>query len=204
VLFAGALSGALATADDVTVPAKGVIRGRVTIDGKTEHHRFAIDESVVSLSGGDLVKLSAPPPAEPVVMDQNGIAYVPTVLAIVAGTTVEFRNSDPVLHNVHCQCTLNRPFNQGMQKGENTRVKFERPEIIEVTCNIHANMKAFIVVLENSFYSKVSNGEFRIEAPAGTFDLKGWHDGTKSSVQKVTVKPGEETVVDINLTTKKR
>src|SRR4051794_8346764 len=95
-LAVAGLGGALAVADDVKADSKpaarptGVVRGRLTIDGKSEHRKFSIDESVVSLKGGDLAQLSAKPPAEPVVMDQNGIAYIPTVLAIVAGTTVEF------------------------------------------------------------------------------------------------------------------
>jgi plastocyanin len=203
------IANGFALGDDVkeAAPAAGtgVVRGHLTIDGKTVHHRFAIDESLVNLKGDALKKL-AKVPAEPALMDQNGIAYVPTVLAIVAGTTVEFRNSDPTTHNVHCTCRLNAPSNIGMKQGETSKVVFDQPETIEVTCNIHANMKAFIVVLDNPFFAKVDkSGEFRIEGvPAGDFEIRGWHDGTTPTVKKVTVKAGEETVVDLDLTTKKR
>jgi plastocyanin len=194
----------LAKGDD-QVKATGVIRGTVTIDGKTNHHKFAIDESVVSLKGGDLVKLSQVP-KDPAVMDQNGIAYVPTVLAVMAGTTVEFKNSDPTLHNVHCSCKMNAPMNIGMQKGETQKTVFANPDVIEITCNIHAQMKAFIFVHENAFFAKAGkDGSFKIEnVPPGEYEIQGWHDGTERKKQKVTVKAGEETVLSIDLTSKKR
>lgn len=193
-------------AASVPSAATGTIRGVLRIDGKTEHRKLRLEESVVSLKGAELAEASKPRSAEPVVMDQNGIAYIPTVLAVVAGTTVEFRNSDPTLHNVHCACVRNRTFNVGVGPGQSSRVVFDRPEIVIVTCNIHAEMKAFIVVLENGFFTKPSKtGEFRIGGvPPGTWQLRGWHDGTAASTVSVTVRAGEESAVEVDLATKKR
>jgi hypothetical protein len=202
------LSGVHALADDVpgaTAP-RGIVRGSVTIDGKAESRKFKLEEAVVSLVGEELDKLSPPPPSEPALMDQSGIAYIPTVLAIQAGTKVQFRNSDPTLHNVHCQCAANKSVNQGTGPGQAFTNVFDKAEVVEVTCNIHAAMKAFIVVSPNAFFAKASpSGEFTIlGVPPGTWKIKAWHDGTKTVSGSVTVKAGEECVTTLDLTSKKR
>lgn len=201
--------GVHAFADDKpAAPAAGTgsIKGTVTIEGKAESRKYKFEETVVSLVGEELDKLSAPVPTEPAVMDQNGIAYIPTVLAIRAGTTVLFKNNDPTQHNVHCTCTANKPMNQGMNAGEKCETKFEKPEVVEVTCNIHAAMHAFIVVLPNSFFAKCEpTGEFKLpNVPAGTWKIKAWHDGMAPVNGTVTVKAGEEASATLDLVPKKR
>jgi plastocyanin len=200
-----ALSGVHALADDVPASPRGTVRGTITIDGKSVSRKYKFEEAVVNLIDEALDKASPPPPAEPAIMDQNGIAYVPTILAIQAGTKVEFRNSDPTLHNVHCSCVQNTSLNRGSGPGQNFTVVFDKPEVIEVTCNIHAAMKAFIVVLPNAFFTKPSaSGEFTIaNVPAGTWKIKAWHDGTQVVTGTVTVKAGEDCTTTLDLAPKK-
>lgn len=206
-VVAGIFPCMLASAGDEKPAAdKGTIRGKFTVDGVTEHRKFKVEDAVVSLKGEGLNKASAAAPSEPVVMDQNGIAFIPTVLAVVAGTTVEFRNNDPTLHNVHCHCAANKSSNMGVAQGEKAKTVFDKPEVVEVTCNIHAQMKAWIVVLANSFFSKPApgTGEFRIEnVPPGTWDIKAWHPLAGSVTAKVTVKAGEEASITLDVASKK-
>lgn len=207
-LAVAAVCSVHAFADDVvpsTLP-RGTVRGRLTIDGKAESRKFKFEEAVISLVGDELDKASPASPKEPALVDQSGIAYIPTVLAIQAGTKVEFRNSDPTLHNVHCFCTANKSVNQGTGPGQNFVTTFDKPEVVEVTCNIHAAMKAFIVILPNVFFTKpAASGEFTIaNVPAGTWKIKAWHDGCQAAVGSVTVKAGEECTAALDLAAKKR
>jgi plastocyanin len=118
-----------------------------------------------------------PAPAAPVVLDQKGCRYVPHVLAAMVGQPVEFRNSDPTMHNVHMQPTVggNQQFDISQPpNGGTTRHAFAKPErMIPVRCNNHPWMQAFLNVAPNPFFAVTdAAGHFTIPGlPPGSYTL---------------------------------
>jgi formylglycine-generating enzyme required for sulfatase activity/plastocyanin len=113
-------------------------------------------------------------PGTSAVMDQRGYAYVPHVLPVVVGSTVEFRNDDPDAHNSYSASECCR-FNLHDYPG---RVKFDKPGVAEILCNIHPQMDAYVLALQNPFFAVTdSAGKFEIrDAPTGDFTLLVWHE----------------------------
>ncbi len=142
-------------------------------------------------------------PSEPVVMDQKDLAFDPKVLPVVEGTTVEFLNSDDVLHNVFTPDKCAERFNLGSwPKGEVRSYTFDESGCSPVVlCNVHPEMEAFIVVLQNPYYAVTSeDGGFTIEdVPAGTHTLEVWNERLHAETMEVTVTEGNEANVIITL-----
>lgn len=116
-------------------------------------------------------------PSTPAVLDQKGCRYTPHVLAAMAGQPVEFRNSDPTMHNVHMQPTVggNPQFDVSQPpNGGTTRHSFAQPErMIPVRCNNHPWMQAFLNIAPNPFFAVTgTDGHFTIQGlPPGTYTL---------------------------------
>ncbi len=126
----------------------------------------------------------------PVVLDQKGCRYVPHVVAVMTGGTVEFRNSDGTMHNIHTMPQSNPAVDvsQG-PKGAPERKKFDTPEaMMPVRCNNHPWMNAFINVSATPFFAVTdAEGHFEIKGlPPGTYTLAAVHE--KMGEQTITVK----------------
>jgi len=148
--------------------AAATVAGTVTVDGR------AAEQTVVYLEGATPAPAAS---AEPVVVDQRDLAFVPTLLAIVRGTVVEFKNSDDVRHNVFSPSAAGGTFDLGTySRGESRRVTFDEPGEVAVLCNIHMEMQAHIVVLRDPFFATTRpGGAYTIErVPPGTYTLKVW------------------------------
>jgi len=140
-----------------------------------------------------------------VTLDQKGCEYHPHVLAFPAGTTVTILNPDGVLHNVHSYSKANSPFNQAMPKFKKTLdVKIDKPEIIEVKCDVHGWMHGWLVATPNPYFGVTDNsGSFKLnDVPAGTYTVEVWHEKLGKSTQKVTVKAKEEAKVNFEMAAK--
>lgn len=110
------------------------------------------------------------------VIDQRGLRFVPHVLPVLVGTRVAFVNSDPVHHNVFSP-SVTRPFNLGTYPPGVTRyVTFDRPGIVEVLCNVHPEMSAYVVVLSTPFFAPTDvQGAYRIDKlPTGPASVSAW------------------------------
>ncbi len=128
-------------------------------------------------------------------MDQKNESFVPFVLAIVAGTTVDFPNRDKTFHNVF---SLSKPqrFDLGRYAaGRSKSVRFDRPGVVRVFCDIHSHMNAFILVFAHRFFAATDeSGAYRIDnVPPGNYNLAVWTDGRVRAVRAVHV--GEEGAV---------
>ena len=122
-------------------------------------------------------------------MDQRNEAFVPHVLAIVAGTTVDFPNSDPTYHNVF-SLSKTRRFDLGRYAaGRSKAVRFDEPGIVRVFCDIHSHMSAFILVFSHRYFAVTDeDGRYRIEnVPPGTYSVVAWHESLPSDTRKVSV-----------------
>jgi plastocyanin len=142
-----------------------------------------------------------PPPQQPVVLDQMDLLFIPHVLPVLAGTTVAFPNNDTVRHNVFSQSPAKR-FNLGSYAQKVTKhVVFDKPGVVALLCNVHAEMSAYVVVAETPYFA-VTNaaGEFAISGvPPGSYVLKAWHESSKPKEQKVEVKESNAVRVDFDL-----
>ena len=172
----------------------GTITGTVTVRGL----RNASDVVIYIDKISD--KNFAPPEKHPV-MDQHDLKFVPHVLPILVGTSVDFPNSDEVAHNVFTRSEVGGKFNLGQYpKGTVKTVAFSKPGVIPLGCNVHAEMSAYIVVLETPYFAVTERkpgqrkGQYTIEnVPPGTYVLKAWHRKAKEAEQTVVV-PASGTV----------
>jgi plastocyanin len=134
-------------------------------------------------------------------MDQRNETFVPHVLAIMTGTTVDFPNSDAFYHNVF---SLSKParFDLGRYAtGKSRSVRFDKPGIVRVFCDIHSHMNAFILVFSHPFFTLTNaDGHYSLEnVPPGTYNVIAWNEGTSSEPKPVTVADGGMTELDFTL-----
>jgi len=155
------------------------------------------DVFVYVKSGPAEAMAAAPTSMAPVVMDQKGCRYTPHVVGVMAGGQVEFRNSDPTMHNIHTM-----PVVAGNQvidvsqgpNGEPQRRVFAQPELmLPVRCNNHPWMNAFINVSATPFFAVTGeDGRFDLSGlPAGAYTLAAVHEKLGEQTIQVTVKPHE-------------
>jgi hypothetical protein len=142
-----------------------------------------------------------PGPVPPVQMDQKGCVYVPHVVLVPVGGTVEFLNSDRLLHNLHSQSSENRRFNRTQPRGRTIPIVFTKPETVRVDCDLHPWMRAWIVVAEHSFYVITNEqGEFTLDhVPSGTYTLQVWQESLGSTSREVTVSDQGITTVTVEM-----
>jgi plastocyanin len=122
-------------------------------------------------------------------MDQRNETFVPHVLAIVAGTTVDFPNSDRIYHNVF-SLSRTRSFDLGRYAaGRSKSVRFDRPGIVRVFCEIHSHMSGFILVFAHRYFAVTDDdGRFRLEnVPPGTYTLVAWNESVPQTTRRVVV-----------------
>jgi plastocyanin len=112
-------------------------------------------------------------PAAHARMDQKGMQFLPYLLPILVGTTVDFANSDPVGHNVFSPD--NESYNLGTwPKGESRPYTFKKAGVYTQLCSVHPEMEAFVIVVPNPYYAVVDkDGKFKItDVPDGHYALK--------------------------------
>jgi plastocyanin len=161
-----------------------------------------------AVHGGDLANVfiyvkSGPPAAfsvpaasgPAVVMDQKGCRYTPHVIALQKGGSVEFRNSDITMHNIHTMPVAvgseSIDISQGPKGAPQTKQFNQVETMIPVRCNNHPWMNAFINVSETPFFAVTGeDGTFSLKGlPAGEYTLAAVQEKLGEQTMKVTVKP---------------
>ena len=135
------------------------------------------------------------------VLDQRDETFVPHILAITTGTTVDFPNSDLIYHNVFSLSKTAR-FDLGRYAvGRSKSVRFDRPGIVRVFCEIHSHMNAFILVFRHPFFAVTeAAGWYRIDkVPPGRYRVIAWNEGVSSDPRSVTVPEGGGAELDFTL-----
>lgn len=191
ICFSLSLAGTAAAA---TISGKIVLR-----DSRVDNVKKRGDYSGVVISLTPVDRTFTPVSARHSRMLQKDKTFTPHVLPILAGSVVDFPNADPIFHSAFSSYS-GQIFDVGLYPpGENRAVRFIRPGIVRVFCNIHPAMSAVIVVLTTPYFATTQkDGSFRIAAPAGEYDLKVFHeratDATLHSLaQRITVeKPALE------------
>lgn len=159
----------------------------------------AVAQVVVAVANGaSLPDAARPSPAT--TLNQHKCAYVPAVAAARAGTTLEVRNSDPLVHNVRAMDGAKAVFNVAMPLEGMTLKKPlpEGPGTVNVRCDLHPWMRAVVRTFDHPYFTTTDEaGHFRLEVPEGTHSLLLWHPRlSEASLAKVAVKAGETVRVE--------
>jgi plastocyanin len=205
----GSISGTVKLKGNAPAPKKLDVNKDKEVCGKTPKE----DQSLV-VSGGNIanavvtitdIKKGKQAEVKKVTLDQKGCEYHPHVLAFPAGTTVEILNPDGILHNVHSYSKANSPFNIAQPKFKKTlEQKIDKPEAIEVKCDVHSWMQGWLVATPNPYFAVTDkSGNFKLtDVPAGTYTVEVWHEKLGKSTQKVTVKAKDDAKATFELAAK--
>lgn len=130
--------------------------------------------------------------------------FVPRIVVVPVGGTLDFQNSDRLLHNIHATPKLNVAFNRTQPMGRTIPVTFTEPEIVRVTCDLHSWMTAWVVVAAHRFYGVTgADGRFAFDnLPPGQYRLQIWHERLGTVPMSVTV--GDQQVAQVTVEMKSR
>jgi plastocyanin len=171
-----------------------------SLPGRHDPPRGLVTDAVVSvaqLPAGVDTTLTADPSGR--VLAQRQQAFSERVLSCVVGTVVDFPNQDPIFHNVFSVSPVKR-FDLGKYpKGHSKQVRFDKPGLVQVFCDIHPSMACFILVLPNRAFARPDDsGAYALpRLPAGTYTLKLWHPDFGEVARTVKVPAGGEVTVDL-------
>jgi len=186
----------------------GKIKGTVKVKGLRTPADIVVYLTKAPAANVDLSKAKF-------VMDQQNLEFIPHVLPIPVGSTVLFPNNDKVNHNVFSM-SRTKKFNLGSYKpGESQTVVFDKPGIVEVRCDVHAEMAAYILVMKNPYFAVTDKkGNFEIPdsgylqqdglegiaaLPPGKYSLKTRHEKLKTQKQSIIVPGNGDVAVQLDL-----
>ena len=174
IFFSGLLlSGNVALASSVSGRVQLKDSGDVLVRKKMDYSGV-----VVYLKPAAVVAASALSWSKHAQMIQKNKTFVPHVLPIEVGTLVDFPNFDPIFHNAFSNYN-GQLFDVGLYRPGSTRsVRFKRPGVVRVFCNIHATMSAVILVLDTPYFATTDRaGAFDLQGvPPGDYDLGVFHE----------------------------
>ena len=230
ILFAVVVAVALLKVGNASSPpaqgSTGTIKGRVTLTGKLPGNsviRMGVDpkcsemnkgkqvvqETVKAKVDGSLANVflrlegsfrPAPVPKTPVTIEQRGCVYSPRVAGVLVGQTLQIRNDDNLLHNVHSVTNQGNQFNFGQARAgvvDSFTMKHEEV-MMRLGCDVHRWMTAYVGVVTNPYFAvSDSTGAFEIHnVPAGTYTVDAWQERFGVLKKSVKVAAGGTTIVD--------
>jgi plastocyanin len=175
------------------------IKGKVSVQGIKTGESIAVYVDAIADKKFDA-------PKDHVVVDQRKMAFLPHVVAVQQGTTVEFLNSDPVGHNVYWpSISGNKKLSHNLgtwPKGEKKPFQFNDLGTASLLCNVHPEMSGYVVVVPTPYFAVTDkDGNFEIKnIPAGKYTLKTWSEDGKPTTLVADVSVATATV---ELTVKK-
>jgi hypothetical protein len=124
-------------------------------------------------------------------LDQKECTFVPHVVVAPINSPVLFLNTDRLLHNLHSTSKSNPRFNRAQPKGRTIQVNFKSPEIVQIECDLHTWMSAWVVVTDHPFYTVTKeHGEFILDnVPPGSYTLRVWQESLATVTKEITVTP---------------
>ena len=177
----------------------GDVKGKVAVQGLRSAQNIAVYVDAIPGKKFD-------PPSQHATIDQRQMAFVPKVMVVVQGTTVDFLNSDSVGHNVYWpSISGNKKLAHNLgtwPKGEKKSFQFNDLGAASLLCNVHPEMSGTVVIVPTPYFAVTDrDGAFEIKnVPPGTYTLKTWSEDGKVTTQSVTVAAG---TTDVELTVKK-
>ncbi len=177
----------------------GEIKGKVTVQGIRSAENIAVYVDAIPGKNFD-------PPSQHVVIDQKKMTFVPHVLVVIKGTTVDFLNSDAVGHNVYWpSISGNKKLGHNLgtwPTGVKKAFRFNDSGTASLLCNVHLEMSGYVVVVPTPYFALTDKeGTFEIQdVPPGTYTLKTWSEEGKPATQAVDASSG---AAKVELTVKK-
>jgi len=173
--------------------AASTVSGAAIVDGKP------VPDAVVYLEAAAAAPVTTGGHAT---MDQRNLQFVPKVLPVVRGTTVEFTNGDDIQHNVFSPSSAVRKFDLGAYgPGAARSVQFDEPGEVLVLCNIHMEMEAHILVLRDPYFAMTArDGSYRItDVPPGQYTAKLWRGSFLPDTHTVDVPDTPDFVLNLRM-----
>ena len=136
-----------------------------------------------------------------VAIRQRNEAFTPRVVAVTIGSEVEFPNDDTIYHNVF-SLSRARNFNLGRYpRGDTRRVRFDRPGVVKVFCDIHSHMSATVMVFDHPWFAMPDDGgRFELSAvPPGDRQITAWHERLGDTTLSLRVTSGRASTADFIL-----
>lgn len=134
-------------------------------------------------------------------LTQRNCVFVPHVQTITVGSTIQIRNDDPVVHNVHARLAGETLFNLGMPlAGTRLQRRLDRPGVVELSCDSgHVWMQASLIVVPHSYHATTpADGWFVIpEVTPGRYRLRAWHERLGVKEVEVVVEPERGAEVEL-------
>ena len=177
----------------------GDIKGKVSVQGIKSAANIAVYVDAIPDKKFDA-------PKDHVVVDQKKMEFIPHVVVVLQGTTVDFSNSDPVGHNVYWpSISGNKKLTHNLgtwPKGEKKSFQFNDLGVAPLLCNVHPEMSGYVVIVATPYFAVTDkDGNYEIKnLPAGKYTLKTWSEDGKPTTQSVDVSAGGATA---DLTVKK-
>ena len=174
----------------------GTVKGRIEVVDKGGKKATDVSDVVVYVDGAK----TKPKPARATVT-MKGKTFLPRVVAVGVGGTIDFPNEDPIFHNVFSVSGENRFDLDLYKRPKSGSWTFQHPGIVRVYCNIHPQMSAVVVVRDNPYFTKANvDGSFSIEdVPPGKYELKAWQERAGEGSVAITVAATGDTSAEITL-----
>jgi plastocyanin len=186
----------------------GKIKGTVKVQGLRTPANVVVYLNKAPQTDVDLSKTNF-------VMDQRNLEFRPHVLPVLVGATVQFPNNDEVDHNIFSM-SRTKKFNLGSYKpGDSKAVLFDKPGIVELRCDVHAEMAAYILVMKNPYFAVTDKkGNFQIpdanylqqagledleDLATGKYFIKSWHEKLKTQKKAINVSDDGNGTVQFSL-----
>jgi plastocyanin len=135
------------------------------------------------------------------VIRQQDETFTPRVVAVTLGSEVEFPNDDPIYHNVF-SLSRAKNFNLGRYpRGETRRVRFDKPGVVKVFCEIHSHMSATVMVFDHPWFAAPDEaGRFQLPpVPPGDHQITAWHERLGDTTVNVRLESGRSLETDFTL-----
>jgi hypothetical protein len=212
-----AVIGAVKTA---TAQGGGTIEAEVKYNGAAQIEKLKVNKDVEKCGTEALIEkivvgankglanavVSVPeakgaPTAKKITVDQHGCKFVPHVSAMTPGE-MDLKNSDDILHNIHTYSTANPSINKAQPKFKKVMAeKFDKPEVIKLTCDVHSWMLGWVAVMPNPYFGVTDgNGVTKIEnVPPGKYKVEVWHETLGKQSKDVEVKAGQTAKVAFDM-----
>jgi len=202
----GTIKGVCTFKGEVPAPEELNIDKDVEVCGKrdkTSHALIVSDDKKIANVVVSIRKFKAEDgwqSKQPIEFDQQSCTFSPHVLLVPEGTPVEFKNSDPLLHNIHTYSVKNAGVNEGIPAGKSMDKTFKSAENVKVTCDVHKWMEAWIIVMDHPYYALSSkDGTFSLDnVPPGKYELMAWHEKLGRSKNRPKVEVAEGGTVEVS------
>ena len=215
VLLAAAVLGLMATTDlHPSAQERASVRGRVSIGIPVSARRatstYSRSVQTVALAPESelrhvvvYVKDAPKTPVAPMHAEirQRNENFVPRVVAVTIGSTVDFPNDDPIYHNVF-SLSRTKTFDLGrFPKGKSRGERFDKPGVVKVFCQIHSHMSATVMVFDHPWFAVPDEqGMYDLpNVPAGPHQITAWHERLGDTTMDVSIEGGRATMIDFVL-----